>query len=338
MVRVGIIGLGGMGNAHLGNYQSVEGAEVVAVADVDPEKLKAGESSMKINIGEGGGTIREGTKLYDSADKLIADPDVDLVDITLPTFLHAENMIKAIRAGKNVLCEKPMAMDYAECEEVLKAHEGSGVKLMIAQCIRFWPEYEYLKETVDSGRLGALKSLHMWRGGGLPAWSWDGWLQDHKRSGGAVLDLHVHDVDFVNHLLGTPSSVCSTGAVGGTGGYDVVDTVYIYEGRKMSVHTGANMALPREFGFEMKYAASFENGCLTYSSASSPTLTEITGGEKTHPEVPAASGYARELAYFVGCVEKGEEPARCLPQTSAISIKINRAEIQSIDTGKAVEV
>ena len=339
MVKVGIIGLGGMGNMHLGMYQANDACEVVAVADVDPEKLKPGHSSLEINIGAGGGQIDPETMaLYDHPDKLIADANVDLVDITLPTFLHAEYMIKAIQAGKNVLCEKPMAMNYEQCREVLKAHEGSGAKLMIAQCIRFWPEYVYLQELVDSARLGKLLGLSLWRGGALPQWSWDQWLQDHERSGGAILDLHVHDVDYVNHLLGMPRAVCSTGAVGGTGGFDAVDTVYVYGDGKKSVHSGANMILPEGFGFEMKFAASFENGCLSYSSGSSPALTEVCGKEVTHPRVADTTGYAEEIAYMLNCVAGDTEPAMCTPASSAESIRLALAEIESVRTGRMVEL
>jgi predicted dehydrogenase len=339
MVKVGIIGLGGMGNMHLGMYQASKDAEVVAIADVDPAKLKPGDSTLEINIGAGGGRIDPAKmKLYSKPDDLLKDPNVELVDITLPTFLHAEYMIKALKAGKHVLCEKPMAMNHDECRRVLKAHDASNVKLMIAQCIRFWPEYVHLQEAIDSGRLGRLLSLSLWRGGALPQWSWDQWLQDHKRSGGAILDLHVHDVDYVNYVLGMPKAVCSTGAMGGTGGYDAVDTVYIYEDGKMSIHGGANMILPTGFGFEMKYAASFQDGCIWYSSSRTPSLTEVRGKEVTHPQVPATTGYAEEIAYMLRCVAEDEEPAACPPESSAETIRLAMAEIESVREGKLVEL
>jgi predicted dehydrogenase len=338
MVRVGIIGLGGMGNMHFGVYEKNKDAQVVALADTDKEKLKAGSSAKQINIGKGGATIDpKRHRLYDDPDKLIADKDVDLVDICLPTFLHPQYIIKALEAGKHVLCEKPMALTPEECARVLAAAKGKKTQLMIAQCIRFWPEYVYLKETVDSGRLGKVRTAHFWRGGSIPEWSWQGWLKDHKRSGGAILDLHVHDVDFVHYLLGRPKAVCSTGAKGPSGGYDAVETVYVYE-EKMAVHSGANMGLPPEFGFEMRYAVSFEKGCLLYSTRNSPTLTEVTDEGRSHPQVRRSDGYHEEIAYFLKCVANNEAPAVCTPESAAFSITLEAAEMKSVETGKMVEL
>ena len=338
MVKVGIIGLGGMGNMHFGVHEGMAGAQVVALADIEEERLQPGGSSLEINIGGGGAVIDpERHKTYTDAADLINDPDVELVDICLPTYLHTEYTIKAIQAGKHVLCEKPMALTYQECQTVLDALEGMDVKLMIAQCIRFWPEYVYLKETVESGRMGRILSAGFWRGGGIPEWTWQGWMKDHERSGGAALDLHVHDADFVHYLLGKPRGVCSTGAIGPSGGYDVIDTVYLYE-NKMAVYAGANMGLPAAFGFEMRYAVVFEKGCLIYNSNSTPGLMEITDSGKTHPEVKHTDGYHEELSYLIKCLQNNELPAVVTPRSAAFSIKLANAEIESVETGRVVEV
>lgn len=338
MIRVGILGLGGMGNMHFGCYQAVHGAEVVAIADVQEERLRPGETSLEINIGEGAATIDpDKHKLYTNPEELIGDPDVDMLDICLPTFLHAEYCKKALEAGKHVLCEKPMALSYEECEDVLSVAEKAAGKLMIAQCVRFVPAYEYLNETVESGRFGRLMQLSMWRGGSPPQWSWGGWLLDHTRSGGAILDLHVHDADFIHYLLGSPRGVCSTGAVGVSGGYDVVDTQYIYDD-KMAVRGGANMTLPTGFGFDARFLASFDKGCLQYSMAEPHGLMEITDEGSRHPELPQKDGYREEIAYFVRCIENDELPAMVTPESSAFSVKLALAERESIETGRMVEL
>ena len=338
MVRVGIIGIGGMGNMHFGVYEGLAGAEVVALADTDPKRLEPGASATAINIGEGGATIDpERHKTYTDPGELLKDPDVDLVDICLPTFLHAEWMIEAIEAGKHVLCEKPMALHAEDCHRVLEALKGKKTRLMIAQCIRFWPEYVYAKEAVESGRLGTVKAAHFWRGGSIPEWSWDSWMKDARRSGGAILDLHVHDVDFVHYLLGRPRAVCSTGAKGPSGGYDVVDTVYVYED-KVSVHSGANMGLPSAFGFNMHYMVAFERGCLVYDSSHSPALMEITEDRQSHPKVKQTDGYHEEIAYYVACLENNELPAVVTPESAAFSIELAEAEIKSVETGQMVEL
>jgi len=336
MVRVGIIGMGGMGNMHFGVYEGLSDAEVVALADTEPERLKPGASSQEINVGAGGATIDpERHKTYTNPDDLLNDPDVDMVDICLPTFLHAEYCIKAIRAGKHVLCEKPMAASSKECQKILAALKKSNVLFMVAQCIRFWPEYAYLKETVESNRLGPMRSLSMWRGSATPQWSWQGWLTDHAKSGGAILDLHVHDADFVHYLLGKPKGVCSSGAIGPSGGYDVVETLYLYD-EDMAVTAGANMGMPAGFQFEMRYTAAFERGCLVFSSSKSPSLIEITESGQTHPELKHTDGYHEEISYFLHCIQNNEAPAIATPESSAFSIKLIEAELKSIGSGKVV--
>lgn len=338
MIRVGIIGLGGMGNMHFGCYQALHGAEVVAIADIQEERLQPGESSLKINIGEGGATIDpDKHRLYTNPNDLINDAEVDLVDVCLPTFLHPEFCKKALEAGKHVLCEKPMALTYGECEEVLKVAGDAPGKFMVGQCVRFFPAYEYLNETVESGRFGRLLQLSLWRGGNPPLWSWENWFLDHTRSGGFLLDLHVHDADFVHYLLGRPRAVCSTGAIGPSGGYDVVDTEYVYDD-KMAVRAGANMTLPTGFGFEAHYMAAFEKGCLRFSTSESRGLMEITDQGAHHPELPQKDGYQEEIAYFIRCIENDEVPAMVMPESSAFSIKLVEAERESIQQGRSVEL
>jgi predicted dehydrogenase len=338
MVRVGILGLGGMGNMHFGCYDAVHGAEVLAICDVQEERLEPGESSLEINVGEGGARIDpDRHRLYSDPDELIADPDVDMLDICLPTFLHAEYCIKGLEAGKHVLCEKPMALTHAECEQVLGAAKEAPGKLMIAHCLRFFPAYEYLNETVEAGRLGMLLALSMWRGGSPPQWSWEGWLLDAERSGGFILDLHIHDADFVHYLLGRPRAVFCTGVRGPSGGLDVVETQYVFDG-KLAVIAGANMTLPQGFGFEAAFTASFERGCLRFNTTHPHGLMEVTDQGARHPELPEKSGYQEEIAYFVDCIAHDEMPAVVTPESSAFSVRLVEAERESAETGHVVEL
>jgi predicted dehydrogenase len=330
MLRVGIIGWGGMGTRHFGGYGVLKDAEVTAIADTQKERLQPGGAGMRINIGESQATIDpDRHKLYVNPEDLLADPDVDLVDICLPTFLHAEYTKKALQAGKHVLCEKPMAMNSAECAEMLAAAKEAPGKLMIAQCVRF--------ETTGSGRLGRLLQLSMWRASTPPTWSWQNWLLTSARSGGMILDLHVHDADFVQHMLGRPRAVCSTGAIGPSGGYDVVDTEYIYDG-KMAVRASGNVTMPASFGFEAGFMAAYERGCLRYNSNDPHGLSEMTGEGIRHPELPQKDGYREEIAYFVRCILDNEEPAMVEPESSAFSIRLVEAEKESIDAGRSVEL
>jgi len=338
MIRVGIIGLGGMGNMHFGCYEVTAGAVVVALADVERSRLGAGPSERAIDVGSGGAVIDpERHRLYADATELIADPTVDLVDICLPTYLHAEWTIRALEAGKHVLCEKPMAMNSAECEEVLRTASATQGKLMIAQCVRFFPAFDYLRETVDSGRLGSLEQISLWRGGAPPDWSWDDWLTDHARSGGQILDLHIHDADFLHYLLGRPRAVFTTAARGFSGGWDLLSTQYVFPDGPVAL-AEANSNLPPAFGFESRYMATFEGGCLRYSSAVGQGLAELTEAGITHPQLGERSGYELEIEYFLGCIERDEAPRMARPESSAFSVRLIEAEKESAETGRVVEL
>lgn len=338
MLRVGIVGFGGIGKMHLGVWNKTPGCEVVAVADVDPEKLKVGVSKQEINVGTAGGLLDPAkTGLYRSAAELLAKSDVEAVDICTPTCFHAELSVMALKAGRHVLCEKPMALDYAECSRVVRAQKETGLVYMTAQCIRFWPEYEYLAETIKSRRLGALKWLNLLRQGSPPRWAWKDWFAKRKMSGGGILDLHVHDVDFIVSVFGAPKSVCSQGAIGFSKGWDSVTTLYDY-GPKRIVSAQCSLNLPANAGFKMTYQAVFADGMIVYDGAQQPPFAELNGKEKLVPKVPEENGYAREIGYFVDCIRSGKQPKRCLPESSALSIKVAKAEEKSCETGRPVKV
>lgn len=200
MIRVGLIGCGFMGRMHCSVYSTLENATLVAVADRKPEKATKYGAEF-------------GVPAYSSIAQMVANHDVDAIDICLPTFLHCEATIEASRAGKHVLCEKPMALTLVECDQMIEECEKAGVKLMIGHCIRFWPEYAYVKQLVDAKTFGELTSINLTRYGEFPTWSADNWLADESLAGGGVLDMHIHDTDFALYLLGEPKSTHSAGTI-----------------------------------------------------------------------------------------------------------------------------
>ncbi|HEY3378277.1 MAG TPA: Gfo/Idh/MocA family oxidoreductase, partial [Armatimonadota bacterium] len=211
MIRIGMVGMGGISGAHLPAYEKLADiAQVVARCDKIPERADGTAKGVAINIGGPAATALQATA-YTDYRELLADPEVDVVDICLPTDLHAEVAIAALQAGKHVLCEKPMALNVAQCDRMIAAAQASGSIFMIAQCIRFWPAYVYLKELVDSGKYGKLTSAQFSRLSGPPIWASENWLLTPERSGGSLLDLHIHDTDYLSFLLGTPTSVSTRG-------------------------------------------------------------------------------------------------------------------------------
>lgn len=340
MVKIGIIGFGGMGKMHLGIHNQLKNVEVTAVADVDPTKLKTGASAQKINIGTGGGSLDpDKTLLFKSPDDLIKKADVDIIDICTPTYLHAELAVKALRSGRHCLCEKPMALNSKECAKVVAAAKAGKKNYMTAQCIRFWPEYVYLRDTVKSRRLGKLLSMRLQRRTEPPTWGWKNWFGKIALSGGGLLDLHVHDVDFLVYTLGKPASVRALGARGFSKGYDSVSTLYDY-GNAAIVEADGDMTLPKGAPFKMAYQAVFANGMIDYdcTRGEKALLEYLPGKPETCPKVQGGDGYFHEIAYFVECAEKRRKITICPPDSSALSIKVAEAERKSCETGKEVKI
>jgi len=190
MLNVGIVGFGGMGRGRLAYYREIPQARIVAIADICADELRSDPT-----LQDAFETPSDRIAWYHSIEELLGNASVDLVDICLPTQAHAQAAIAALSAGIHVLCEKPMALTVDDCEDMLRARDAAGAQLMIAQCVRFWPEYEYLADLVHSADAGRLISLQMSRQGANPR-AGHGWMCQQGASGGAILDLHIHDLDY----------------------------------------------------------------------------------------------------------------------------------------------
>ena len=219
MLRVGLIGLGGIGRYHLTRYRQVPEAQVVAVADVRAPALQDDPDLAALFQAP-----PEAVRWFADYTDLIASGAVDAVDICLPTDLHGPAATAALGAGLHALVEKPMALTLADCDTMLAAAASSGRVLMVAHCIRFWPEYQYLADLVRSGEAGRLLSLQMSRQGRRPMGASAGWMGRVDRSGGAIYDLHIHDIDYCHYLLGLPRRLYAQGgmSLGPEAGYDYV--------------------------------------------------------------------------------------------------------------------
>ncbi|MHB1354957.1 MAG: Gfo/Idh/MocA family protein [Anaerolineae bacterium] len=327
MQRVAIIGLGGIGRYHLNCYRKLPDIQVVAVADIRAEQIKADETLKDIF------TIPfSDVQWFSNYHDLLAQAKVDFVDLGLPTDVHSEATIAALQAHVPVLCEKPMALTLAECDAMIAAGERSRTPLMIAQCIRFWPEYQYPKDLKESGEAGKLLSLQMWRGGTTPGLGGEHWMKDATKSGGAILDLHIHDIDYCQYLLGLPKRVYSQGgcAVSSERGYDYVQTNLDYgDGTQVSAASHwADVRMP----FIAKYEARFERAFVRMDSSTKPVLA-VYHVDKTEPEYPLFDGpdaYTNEIAYFGERVSSKTPPLRCPPQEARNSVAIIMAAKESI--------
>ena len=336
MLKVAVVGAGFMGTMHRNVYSQLRDVEVVAVVDGEEEKARK---------------IASGAKVYANMEDMLEKEGPELVDVCLPTYLHAEYVVKAAEAGAHVLCEKPMAMNLDQADRMIEAVEKAGVRFMVAHCIRFWPEYVAFKELLDSGSLGKLKSLSLVRLSPTPTWSWDGWLMGASRSGSAALDLHIHDTDYVLYLLGTPKAVWSKGTWMGDGCVHI-STLYDYgDGPTVSAEGGWDM--PSNYPFHMDFWAAFERGAVDMSSLRQPTMKVYPGdGEPYPPELPKPDlegvqaggnisemgGYFNEIKYFVDCILGGRRPEVVTPRDARESLRIVLAEMESARRGEPVEL
>ncbi len=337
MIRVGLIGAGFIGRNHFDQYAKLgDRARVTAICDADPKRRRGDWSEGGGNIADTAGRVQDlgDIKPYEHWQAALDDPDVDMVDITLPTFLHPEVTIAALKAGKHVLCEKPMALTVNDCNRMIDAAKKARRLLMIAQCIRFWPEYVWLKQAFDEGRYGKLRALSLRRQATTPDWTWQSWSLDRKKSGGAILDLHVHDVDYALSLLGRPKSVSAHGYGRGSG-IDRVQSLWRY-GKDTVVYLEGFWDMPPGFGFNMGFTAVFEKAAVVWDMNSGKPLTVFSGGSPETPAMAPTDGYYGEIEYFISCIEKGEKPRITTPKESRDAVAIALAEERSIRSGKPV--
>ena len=340
MIKVGLVGYGFMGHMHAQCYEAA-GAAIAAVADIEPDRRREAAEKLKC-------------RAFASLAELVDTMDVDLVDICTPTYLHEELVVTAARARRNIMCEKPMSLTVASCDRMIRAAEKAGVAFMIGQVIRFWPEYQVIKEILDSGTYGRVEWVSARRLSPPPTWAWQGWLLDPARSGGAVLDLHIHDLDYIQWLLGLPKKVLAAAAAGPLGGQDSVMTLaWGHESGAKSAAEGS-LNLAPGFPFNMALLVACEKATVRFDSAASPSLVVYPfKGEPFAPPLPqpnigvstetqgnigSLGGYYNEIKYFLDCLETGRKPGVVTPEGARESVRFSLAVSESARTGKIVEL
>ncbi|HBY63837.1 MAG TPA: hypothetical protein DEH78_28765 [Solibacterales bacterium] len=318
-MRIAVLGLGFMGSTHLKAIQNIPEAELAAVVSDVPEKLTGDLSSIQGNLGGPGVKFDfANVRKYRDYRDALRDKDIDAVDICLPTHLHAPVALEALRAGKHVLVEKPMALSGAEADNLIAEAAENERILMAAQVLRFFPAYLPMIERVKSQALGPVRSALFRRRCAAPTWS--AWLTQQTLSGGGVFDLLIHDVDMAVHLFGAPRGVSATGHEDLPRGIDVI-TAHLHYASGADVVITGGWHHPKAYPFSMEFSVVCEEGTIDYSSAGRPTTLYRAGGE-TVLEQPAKDGYQAEIEYFIDCVAHRRQPRICPPEESALSVKL----------------
>jgi predicted dehydrogenase len=334
--KIGIIGLGFMGGTHIAAYLRADAdghpCKVVAICDKKPERLR-GE-------GKGVGNLATALKDFDfksarpytSIDELVKDPEIDVIDICTPTDSHVEHAITALQAGKHVIVEKPVALSAEGIRKIDAVAKASGKICLPAQCMRFWPTWEWLKGAIDDKRFGRLKALNFQRLGSMPTWS--EFFMDVNRSGGASIDLHIHDCDFLYHCLGRPTAVTSAGHV------NHLTTIYHFDDTSLHVTAQGGWLTPNT-PFRMRYIAEFEQASVDFDIGRTPPLLLAKDGAATPIETPALNGYDGEIRHVLELVRcaPGKRPAQraTLEEAADVAI-ILETEQYAAECGRRVQI
>jgi len=333
-VNVAVVGLGYMGMTHLRTYLSHPLARVVAVCGASRLPVNGVLTAVAGNIQEAD-DLRLGpqVKVFRQLDDLLAGADVDLVDICTPTPLHPAQAIAALKAGKHVLCEKPLARTAAEAREIVAVAQNSPGFLMPAMCMRFWPGWRWLKDAVAAKTHGAVLAARFRRVSAPPAWNQTAGAD----TGGALFDLHIHDTDFVNFLFGRPQGVFSSGIAAANGAINHVVTQYHYPGGPV-VHAEGSWLLAQGFG--MAYTLYCERATLDYDLARGADALMITTDDGPPRPVPptGTDGYEGEIDYFLGCIGQQQAPGLVTAADGVTALEICEAEEKSIRTGASVKI
>lgn len=324
MIKVGIIGFGGIARtAHLRPHLESEEkgiSKLVAVCDISPEQF---EQKSDINIGGSGALLSENVPKYTDWREMLKKEELDMVDICVPTFLHEEITVGALEMGHHVLCEKPMSLNYELCKKMCETAKRMEKRLMIEQCCRFAPEFSYLKKLVSEETYGKVKSAVFKRLSPPPEWGWENWFMDRTRSGGCILDLHIHDIDSIRYILGDPNSVsCCTQDL--YSGKDIAHSRLMYDNFSvLAIGDWSRKGAPFEWGFDVRLEKATvvrnNDGITVYP----------TDGEKFKPAFSGKTLHHAAIDYFIDCLVNNKENTMNTPEDSALSVKLINTLIES---------
>ncbi len=348
MVRIGLIGIGFMGMTHFEGTRQVNGGRIAAIATRDAKKLAGDWSSIQGNFGPRGGHVDlTDIKKYADYHDLLADPEIDLIDICLPTDQHERVVTEALAAGKHVLVEKSIALDVAAADRMVAAAQKAGKLLMVAHVLPFFPEFQYAANCISSGKYGKLRAAHFRRVIAKPDWSAD--MSDIEKTGGPGVDLHIHDTHFIGLVCGVPKAVQSRGILE-RGFAQYLTTQYLYDDPELTVSclSGgiAAKGMPFGHGFEiyLEEATLLYDFCTLGSEPSlNRPLTLITqDGKAVQPDLQGSTSwcaaFTNEIQVAVDAVKSGQEPALLSGTLARDALKLCYLEAESVRTGRPVSV
>ncbi|MEE2640744.1 MAG: Gfo/Idh/MocA family oxidoreductase [Planctomycetota bacterium] len=344
-MKAGLVGIGFMGWIHWLAYQRLENISVSAICSRDEKKRRGDWTGIKGNFGpEGEQVDLSQVNVLASIDQLL-ETDIDVVDICLPPHLHVEPCLKAIEAGKHVFCEKPLALDAADCDRLVQAARKKGVLLFVGQVLPYFPEYAKAREIIASGRYGNLIGGHFKRIISDPTWLDDFFEAD--RVGGPMIDLHVHDAHLIRMLFGMPRSVSSTGRMRG-GVVEFCHSVFDYGDRNYAVASSCGVINQQGRPFTHGFEIHLEQATLTFELAvfcdgveSLSLKILLPDGSIEKPDLAGGddiTGFEGEITEVVECIQSGRESEILGGELARDAILLAEKQSQSVKTGKVVQL
>lgn len=340
MIRIGIVGVGFMGMIHYLASRKLQGAQVTAICSRDAKKRAGDWRGIRGNFGPPGEMMDlSHLKKYDTLEAMLADPEIDLIDVCNPTNLHPETAVEALRRGKHVLVEKAIALEPGEADVMVRQAKRSGKLLMVAHVLPFFPEFAFAAEAIRKETHGKLLGGHFKRVISKPDWSSD--IGDARKTGGPAVDLHIHDTHFIGLVCGVPGKVFSSGIIE-NGAVQYLTTQYLYGpgGPAITCSSGAIAMKAREFvhGYEIY----LEKATLVYESGTAPLTVLHADGRSEKPELvgggdPTAA-FTTEIQAAVEGVRNGREPDYLSGQLARDALVLCHKECQSVQSGLVVAV
>lgn len=348
-VRIGIIGIGFMGMTHFEGAKKLEGGRIAAIATRSEKKLAGDWSDIQGNFGPRGSahTDLTGVKAYNDYRDLLADPDVDLVDVCLPTDQHETVTIDALKAGKHVLVEKPIAIALDAADRMLDAADKAGRQLMVGQVLPFFTEFRWARDAVASGEYGKLLAASFRRVITPPTWSKE--MKDFRKLGGWGIDLHIHDNHFIGLMCGMPRQVFSRGLLR-EGLVNHVSSQYVFDDPDLTVSCISGGIAAGGLKFAQSFELFLERATIQFDAGTYGTewvvnrpLSLITDGDRIEFPKPHGGGewcsaFTDELQAAVNAVATGSESPYLSGRLASDALRLCYAEAESIKSGRPVDV
>ncbi len=324
-MNIGIAGCGFMGDVHAEAYKKL-GSNIYAIAEKNEAKLNSFANKF------------QPIAVYQDVVDMIMDDKIDLIDICLPTPFHKEIAVRALLNNKNVLLEKPIALSLDDALEIKKAAQKSSAEFMVAHVLRFWPEYSIIRKQINQKSLGKIKEIYASRFNEPPLWSDGTWIMDENQSGGLIIDLMIHDIDFIAWNFGKIKRVWSTGGLDSNNFHTQVFAVMEFNNGSKAYVEGGYLN-PKGSGLNSQMRIYGDKAKLEMYSHEDKIILKENNNEKTILlDIPVIDGYVEEVTYFMDAIDAGKAPSVISVDEAIESLSVCLALKKSLKEGNWIEL